>query len=102
MQGRQPLAIGHVGLAPGQIAYMAAVDHHHFQPRGFQHAVGIQPIDPSGLHRQGTNTLGFEIITQPIDFHGNGPKDHRRISGNGQVELFAAHIDGSSMSIDHR
>ena len=57
VQGRQPLAVGHVGLATGHVLHVPPVDHHHFQPGGFQHLVEIEPVNPRGFHRHRAHPL---------------------------------------------
>jgi len=46
VQGGQPLAVGHVGLATGHILHVPAIDHHHRQTGRLQHLIEVEPVNP--------------------------------------------------------
>jgi hypothetical protein len=46
----QPLAVGHIALAPRQVLGMAGVDQTDFQTPLFQNLEQRDPVDPSGFH----------------------------------------------------
>lgn len=95
------LAVLHVGLAPGQVARLAAVDHQHFQASGLQHAVQRQPVHASGLHRHRTHLACEQPVAQRIQLRGNGAEHFGRAAGNRDVHLFAADIDERGAWVKH-
>ena len=68
VQRRQPLAVAHVRLAPRHVLHVPPVDHHHFQPGGFEHFVEIEPINAGGFHRYRVHALSFKPLTQGFQF----------------------------------
>ena len=101
VQRGQPLAVGHVRLAPRNVLHMSPVDHHHLQPGGFQHFVNIEPVNAGGFHRHRMHPLFLEPVAQTLQVAGEGAEDFRRITGNGDMEFFAADINAGSLGIKH-
>ena len=101
VQGGQPLAVRHVGLAPRNVLHVPPVDHHHLQPGRFQHFIDIEPVDAGGFHRHRMHPLFPEPVAQTLQVAGEGAEDFRGVSGNRDVEFFTADINASSLGIKH-
>ena len=101
VQGGLPLAVLHVGLAARQVFDVLAVDHHHGQPRFLQHLVRAEPVNARGLHCHRACSLSQEVIAQGVEFSGNRAEDLGRSTGDGDVELFSADINGGSGRVQH-
>jgi hypothetical protein len=102
VQGGQPLAVGQIGLAPRQVADMAAIDDNHFNPGGFQDGVEVEPVNARGFERHGGHGVGLEVIAQAIHFAGECAEHDRHIAGDGHMEFFAADIYAGSAWINNR
>jgi hypothetical protein len=101
VQRGQPLAVGHVRLAPRNVLHVPAIHHHYFQPGGFQHFIDIEPVDAGGFHRHQMHPLFPEPVAQTLQVAREGAEDFRRITGNGDMEFFAADINAGGLGIKH-
>src|SRR5690606_35113418 len=54
-----------------------------------------------GFHRHRTDPLRIEPLPQPLQFAGEGAEDFGRVAGNGDMEFFAADIDGGRLGVQH-
>lgn len=102
VQRCQPLAVTRVGLAAGHVLHVPAIAPPHRQPRGLQHFVAVEPLNPSGFQGHRRDALGFKPVAQGFQLASKGAEDSRRIARHRNVEFFAAHVNGGGLGIEYR
>ncbi|MNS93391.1 hypothetical protein D3C72_1275630 [compost metagenome] len=101
VQCRSPLAVEHIGLAPGQVLGLAAVDHYHFQTCGFQYAIQGQPVHAGGLHCYRAHFVRQQPVAQGMQLRRHRTEDCWRPACNRHMHLFPAHVDEGRVRIQH-
>lgn len=100
----QPLAIGHVGLAPGQVFDVARVDQEHLEAARLQNLEKRNPVHASRLHRDGLNPAGLEPVGQAVQVGREGAKGAHRlrvaVGRHGDKVFFGPDIDAGGVQVD--
>src|SRR6202035_441952 len=68
----QPLAVGHVALAPAYVVYVAGVDQYHFEAAILQNFIQWNPVDPGRFHRDRLDPALRKPIHQAVKLGGEG------------------------------
>ena len=93
----QPLAVQHVGLAPGHVLDAPRVHQHHLKPPLFQHPEQRNPVHPSRLHDHGLHFALGQPVRQAIQVGREGGElVHRRfgaVLGHRHEMAGGAHVD---------
>src|ERR1700676_4729306 len=76
----QPLAVGHVALAPADVVYVAGVDQYHFEAAFLQNFIYWNPVDPGRFHRDRLDPALRKPICQVVELGGKGAKLAHRLS----------------------
>ena len=102
----QPLAIQHVGLAPGDILDVARVDQQHLEAARLQQFVQGDPVHARGFHRHDVDTAALEPIGQCVQIGGEArERAHRLIVAvrrHRHVVRGAADVDAGGIGVGKR
>ena len=78
VQPLQPLRIGDVGLATGDVLGIPGVDKHHGKPTLFQDLEGRDPVDAGGLHRDRLDVALLEPVGETVQVGREGAEAANR------------------------
>jgi len=92
-QSRDPLAVGHIGLATGQIPDMARIDQDDVEA-SFQDVMDRAPINTRALHRDDGTVMCQQPLPQTYQVVGEGSKDLKLRN------VFTAGIRGNQTGVD--
>ena len=100
----EPLAIGHVALAAGDVLHVPRIDEEDVQPPGLKDVVDRNPVDPGGFHRDAGDTAGDQPVgeAEQIARERFERLDRRRtlIRRHRDIMLRRSAIDPRDMRID--
>ena len=106
MQLLDPLAIEHIGFAPGHVLQMAGIHQKGFQAAGLQDFKNRNPVDARGFHRHRVHATGDEPIRQGVEIRGEGAKHpyilYRLGRGDTNPNLACANIQSSGIRVNDR
>ena len=89
-------------LRPGRFFKYLPLTTTTSKPTSSSTFTGTEPVDASGFHRHRANAIVLQPIPQGMQLIGDRAEDFRRSVGDGNVQVFAAHVDGRSSRIQNR
>ena len=99
----QPLAVQHVGLAPGHVLDAPGVHQHHRKAPFFQHAEQRYPVHPRRLHDHGLHAALGQPLRQAIQVRCEGGKLLyrllRTVGGHRDEMAGGAHVDARRIQV---
>ena len=106
MQILQPLAVLHVGFAPGHVFDVTGVDQADLQTARFENLEERHPVDAGGLHRHSRDFAGTEPVRQRVQILREGPERTHRLRvafrRHGHVVDRGPQIDAGGIVARHR
>ena len=75
----EPLAVGHVTLAAGDVADVAGVDQQYLEAPGFEDVEDGDPIHPGGFHGHVCNPTRGEPVGEAVEVAGEGGEGPHRL-----------------------
>ncbi len=99
-----PLAVGDVRLAAGDILDVGAVDQVDLEAASLQQLEDWNPVDAGGFHRHGLHTAFLEPIGEGFQVRGEGGETAHRVTGqvgaDGGPDFAAADVETGGVGVD--
>ena len=103
MQLLLPLAVQHVGLAPGHVLDAPGVHQHHLEASLFQHPEQQYPVNAGGLHDHRLHTALRKPVRQAIRVRREGGKfphrNLRAVLGHRRKVATGPHVDAGCFQV---
>jgi hypothetical protein len=100
----QPLAVAHIGLAPGHVPDMFGVDQADTDAGLFQDLAGRKPVDAGRLHGHGVDAASRQPPGHLPQIRGEGFEASYRlriaIRRHGHINLRRSYIDARRILLD--
>ena len=100
MQLLDPLAVGDIAFASGDIFDMLAVDQADIDTGSFEHLEESDPIDTGGFHSNRGNLVFFEIGDGFEELIGKGPEGTDLLIFDTDKDRLRAYINTGTIGID--